>query len=268
MKSLTIDNQNFNVIGDIEGRFKTLMALLDKMPKDAKVLSLGDVNDRGHRTPETIDYLMQNGLLVQSNHQHMMVEEYKQKTMPGAYPRYYHEGLWPERNGGDTTVKSYAKTDDPQILSNFEKHIPKTHIDYLDECPLYIKVPGFIMTHAPIHVTHTMKSLVDIGDGFANPKFFHVDQKSENSVLWNRSVPKKANTEFDGFINLFGHNSSNKVKLYNPEFPSGIKIDQDKLTELLNKKDCWGICLDTSGAQILTGLHLPTMTLYSQEFLD
>jgi hypothetical protein len=33
---------NYNVIGDIAGEYKTLLALLNKTPKDAELISLGD----------------------------------------------------------------------------------------------------------------------------------------------------------------------------------------------------------------------------------
>src|SRR5882757_8068391 len=109
---------NFNVIGDIAGNYKTMLALIAKMPPDATVLSLGDPNDRGPRSKEVIEWLMNNGKLVQSNHAHMMVDCWKQIMMPGAQPRYYDDGLW-SANGGDKTVISYGDS-----MSN----IPESHI--------------------------------------------------------------------------------------------------------------------------------------------
>lgn len=46
-------------IGDIAGNFKTLKALLDKLP-NKKVILLGDPNDRGPRSNEVIQFIMDN----------------------------------------------------------------------------------------------------------------------------------------------------------------------------------------------------------------
>jgi serine/threonine protein phosphatase 1 len=258
---------NFNVIGDIAGNYLTLLALLDKMPKDANIIALGDINDRGPRTKEVIEFFLVNeGMhdVVASNHGHMMVEEWKQQAMPGAHPRYYHDGLWPRRNGGMDTMKSYGNETEYDI----HKVIPKEHIDFLERCPGYIETENFVMTHAPIHVSYSPDEAVNLGTGFAHRIF---DQQSEQSVLWNRQVPHRVNPKLKGKINLFGHNASDKVKVYTTEFPSGIKADQAKLNELLAKKEeypVYAIALDTSHGPCLTGLHLPTMTIYQQEYID
>ena len=49
-----------NLIGDIAGNFKTLLALLKKMPDDEPI-GLGDLNDRGPRSREVFDFFMKNG---------------------------------------------------------------------------------------------------------------------------------------------------------------------------------------------------------------
>ncbi len=257
---------NFNVIGDIAGNYKTMIALIEKMPSDAQVLSLGDPNDRGPRSKEVIEYLMEHGKLVNSNHAHMMVEAWKQEAMPGAYPEYYDIGIWPYSNGGMNTVFSYASSSD--YTGKLTDIIPEKHIRFLEQCPFFIESEDFIFTHAPIHVTLSAEEATDLGHGFAVPFY---DQTSENSIIWNRIVPHRVNPKLHGKINIFGHNASNKPKVYTTEFCGGIKVDQEKLNELLSKKGeypIYAIALDTSHGTGLTGLHLPTMTLYQQEFID
>ena len=61
------------------------------------------------------------------------------------------------------------------------------------------------------------------------------------------------------------------VKVYTTEFKDGIKVDQEKLTEMWDNrhiKPIFGIALDTSSAKVLTGLHLPSMMLFQQEYID
>ena len=250
----------YNVIGDVGGMFDTLKALHEKMPKDAALLCLGDPNDRGPNSKGVIEYIMANGLMVQSNHSHMMVEAWKQDAMPNAHPKYYEDGIW-LKNGGITTIISYGANQ----TTEFWPHIPKSHIRYLQDLPMYLSYNNFFFSHAPLHSRLTIEQACDIGSGFTQIKF---DLKSENSLLWNRQVGP--NKHLNGKINIFGHNSSDAVKVYSSQFKNGIKIkSQEHLNELLADEahSIYGIGLDTSRGKVLTGLHIPTMTLYEQEFI-
>ncbi len=269
---------NYNVVGDIAGQYLTLQALLDKMPKDAELLSLGDPNDRGPRSKQVIEFLMTNGKTVNSNHAHLMVEAWEQSAMPGAYPRYYEKGIW-LYNGAIQTLTSYEK--DWTTLLNFQTHqnmyetvvhydethlhriIPKAHIDFLKNCPLYIETENYAMTHAPLFIKKSLEEACKLGDGFNKC----VDADSEHSLLWNRYVAEKPNPTLNGKINIFGHNSSDEVKVFTPNYQSGIKLSPEKF-EAFDMSKAYAICLDTSSAKVLTGLHLPTMRLYQQEYID
>lgn len=258
--------ENIVAIGDLEGRFKTLEALLKQLPSGSTPVFLGDPNDRGPRTKETIDFLVHNQYpLVQSNHAHMMIHDYLHKVNPGTEYQYYDPGIW-FYNGGIQTMESYCP--DGIWRPHFEKFIPLQHIEFLQKSPLFIESGDYIFTHAPIHIKHTLKEACDLGLGFANYKF---DFKSETSVLWNTVIPSRPNPNLQGKINIFGHNSSKKVKVYNSTYPHGIQVDNELLSRLLkNQKEdpIWAICVDTSAGKKLSGLHLPSMTIYEQEFID
>ncbi len=250
---------NYNVIGDIAGNYKTMLALIEKMPPDAVVLSLGDINDRGPRSKEVIEYFASGkGKLVQSNHAHMMVDCWKRVMMPGAQPQYYDDGIW-SVNGGKETLLSYG---DSMSL------IPESHIRFLEQCPMFIETPDFIMTHAPIPVDRSPEEASKLGHGFNVPFY---DQDAEYSCIWNRWVPKRVNPQLNGKVNVFGHNASDMVKVWNEEFPGGIKTLPETFTKIwANREQCpiWAIDLDTSFGSGLTGLHLPSMQLYEQEFIE
>jgi hypothetical protein len=117
---------NFNVFGDVVGNELTLKALLAKMPQDAEALCLGDPNDRGPRSKQVIEFLMQNGRTVFSNHTHMFTEEWKQSAMPGAYPRYYDSNIF-FGNGGEYTMKSYADSPVWRAKENFFNWIKRVY---------------------------------------------------------------------------------------------------------------------------------------------
>jgi hypothetical protein len=61
------------------------------------------------------------------------------------------------------------------------------------------------------------------------------------------------------------------VKIYTTQYPNGVKVNNEGLQNLITTKDkypIYAICVDTSGGKILTGLHLPTMVLYQQNYID
>lgn len=262
-KSLELSNNNLNIVGDLEGRLLTLQALLAKMPQDATLVSLGDICDRGSKSKETIEFLMKNGHTVQSNHTHMMLEACLQEIHgPGVLPLYYHRTVWPEFNGGMETMKSYDP--DFKLGDKLMKSIPMGHVQFLKNLPMWIETDKYVFTHAPLHPKFSLTDASDLGEGFM---FF--DYHSENSLLWNRVVPEKPNKFLGGLINIFGHNSAEEVKVYTPQFPLGIKLTAEDFTEFMNNnQNVHAICLDTCRGKKLTGLHLPTMTIYQQEFID
>ena len=50
------------VIGDIHGCFDTFMALVAKLPKDAKICLAGDLIDRGPKSRQVVQYVMDNDI--------------------------------------------------------------------------------------------------------------------------------------------------------------------------------------------------------------
>lgn len=259
---------NFNVVGDIAGNLLTLKALLAKMPQDAELISLGDPNDRGPRSKQVIEFLMQNGRTVNSNHAHMFVDVWKQSAMPGANPPYYQPEIF-LHNGGLTTLDSYMISGMFTQNDKIHQIVPYSHIEFLEKCPMYLESENFVFSHAPLHIMLTKERASNLGDGFANP--FKHDILSELSLIWNRYVPDEPHPDLNGKIQVFGHNSSDKVKVYSTQFPNGKKVDNDGLQTLLSTKDkypIYAICIDTSYGKKLTGLHLPTMTLFEQEYID
>ncbi len=254
---------NLNVIGDIAGNFLTLKALLDKMP-EAELLCLGDPNDRGPRSKEVIEFLMSNGQTVQSNHAHMFTTTWREMAFPGREPLFYEPGtfIW---NGGDSTLDSYQFQCSAKEM---HMYVPEEHIEWLENCPSACEIKDFVFTHAPLHPLLNLKDACNLGTGFHEvPDFFH----SDYSIIWNRTVPERPHPDLKGKINVFGHNSSDMVKVYTTQFPRSIKVDNTGFQELLAKQDIYpiyGICLDTSSVKVLTGLHLPTMTIYQQEYID
>lgn len=167
-----------NVIGDIAGRYKTLQALLDKMPDDEPV-SVGDMIDRGPASKEVLDFFMTNGRAVIGNHEHMMVDAYRNFG-------YYERGIW-QWNGGNTTLRSF------EVDSPF--NIPKEYIEWVESLPFYLEIDNCLITHAFVPPGMNLKEACDLGKDYTD---------ADRTIIWNRSYPER----IDGYSRqIIGHNS-------------------------------------------------------------
>jgi hypothetical protein len=276
-----------NIIGDIAGNFKTLEALLKKMPKEP-VFSLGDMPDRGPRSKEVIEFFKTQKALL-GNHEHLMIDafEYSRalknkgvdlKTFTaglqdlggrrfseslGLKP-FYEFGLWVSTNGGDATLESYAPgclgedlANYHEVLLNICEIIPQDHIDFLKSLPLFYETEDLFLSHAPKMKRQTPQYLSDLGPGF----WYNFSQRSDISLIWNRSDP----AEYQNKLQVFGHNALPEVRRFHPNFRSGVGMSSLQAPPL---KDCYAVGIDTSRAKILTGLHYPSLTIYQQEYID
>lgn len=259
--------ENLNLIGDAEGYLKTVQALMAKMPQDAGTLLLGDINDRGPDTKGLVQFIMDNPETIDSifsNHMEMFIDFYKRMTLGGNYRPRYESQIFLD-NGGGRTLMSYRDDDNSDV--NVNKLIPKEHIDWLDSRPMYHMTDKFFMSHAPVPIDKTFAQMIDRGNGFLERQC----PISRGNLLWNRFDHPKFHPEIGEKINIYGHMSRSKPVLFCKQYQNGIKItSQDQFHELLeiNKGNVYGICIDTARAGYLTGLHLPTMTLYYQEIID
>ena len=243
-----------NIIGDIAGNYKTLIALLKKMP-DHEVISLGDMIDRGPRSKEVLDFFMSQGRAVLGNHEHMLVDLYKAEM--GFYKNqkpYYREDIW-FRNGGLDTCKSF-KDDFSYYDHKVSEIIDEKYIRFLEGLPFYIKEKGLFLSHAPKSSSVNLDEVSDLGHGFYYD--FGFDPKSEASLLWYRGVP----SFWQDILQIHGHNAWKDVLCYNKENPSGVFLKE------LGGGKCFAYDIDTSKAKVLTGYNSETKQFYQQEYID
>ncbi|MEA3373157.1 MAG: metallophosphoesterase [Campylobacterota bacterium] len=152
------------VIGDVHGYYKTLLALVDKLPQDSKLIFVGDLIDRGSQSAEVVKYIRENRhLCVMGNHEELMftygfvfIGSYENNT-----PLALHN-LW-YSNGGIDTLHSYGvvKLEDgkPVKIENFEEPLQhfKDDLKWMEQLPLYIELnikhpsgKPVVISHAPI----------------------------------------------------------------------------------------------------------------------
>lgn len=221
----------YNIISDIAGNYETLLRLLDQMPKDATVVSIGDMIDRGPKSKEVLDFFMKDGnKALMGNHDHFLISSYYSD-------QYYDYGVW-MWNGGGKTLQSFGVRD--------VRDIDKKYPEFIKSLPLYLKfkernkdgLKGFI-SHAAKRPDFSIKQCADIGESAYT-------SYGESSFLWNRGKMKRLRDYFQ----ICGHNSH-----------WGLKVFSDKEGD-------YGMCIDTSRDNTITGIHWPSMQIFQQECVE
>lgn len=206
------------IIGDIGGQFDALMELTKD--HSGPIVLVGDLNDRGPKSKEVIEWAIENESRVttlHSNHGDMFVEFYKDTE--GNNSSKYDPGTF-LYNGGDATLESYGVPKRRYMIEEVKKHVPKYHIDWLNTRPMFIELENAIVSHAPAYD----KAMYD--------NRFLLNDHDNYEWFWNREKPIELPV-----WQIFGHNSHWGYK-----------------THLTDK---W-ICLDSSGQEILTGIKWPS----------
>jgi hypothetical protein len=264
---------SYNIIGDIAGNYKTLQALLAKMPPGTPV-SVGDMIDRGPASKQVLEFFKTSGLAVLANHEHMMLHEFLGK-------KTYEPGLW-LLNGGHSTMSSFfpdrapfdshglyalgsqmnrwagyfgrdlMDIEDPLVASiqkynDLVKSLPQDIMDWIASLPKFLELNGpaqssdgqsfesAFISHAPRRPDWSMKLL-------QTEEWPHLNE----SLLWNRGTPRRLGKS----LQIYGHNSYRDVFIHKDAV--GI----------------FGYCIDTSWSKKLTGIHWPSLELFEQEYID
>jgi serine/threonine protein phosphatase 1 len=231
-------SEGYNIIGDIAGQFETLLALLDKMPKNATPISLGDMIDRGPNSKAVLEFFMNNGKAILGNHEHMLLSTCKKD-------KYYEFGVW-YNNGGLETIRSFDPYSEILLPSDIKLEcIPSEIIEWIDGLPLFLEIDQrgafglkCFISHAIKNPTLKLEAVCDLGDNAYSTQ-------CDSSLLWNRGNPRR----MKDFYQISGHNSS-----------WGLKRHSDTKGE-------YGISIDTSKHKILTGIHWPSGDIYQQEYI-
>jgi serine/threonine protein phosphatase 1 len=175
-----------NIISDIAGNYKTLLALIKQMP-DEEVISVGDMIDRGPRSKEVVEWFMKNGSAILGNHEHMMID-YKTKG------HFYDEGIW-LWNGGRATMRSY------------DHFIPGDVIEWMKSLPLYKEAEGCLISHSCIEDGLSLEESLELGINANDPA-------NRRCIIWNRYKPKRRE---QWRLQIFGHNSQWGLRRFSDE---------------------------------------------------
>ena len=197
---------NHYIIGDIHGEYQKLLDLVEKLPKDAKLMFVGDLIDRGLQSREVVAYLREsNHQVIRGNHEQFMIEDGQElidKLL--ADEEVAMSNVWVFA-GGIETLLSYGLLEKQEDVYIFVKNLEgiaqlQEDIEWMKNLPLYIEMENPHNTELPIVVSHA-----SIGDFWdleeSNYKHF------EFYIMTNRKRPSADAPIF----NIYGHTNVTEV---------------------------------------------------------
>jgi serine/threonine protein phosphatase 1 len=181
-------------IGDVHGCLAQVRKMEEEILRDAAetegekwIVYLGDLVDRGPMSSGVIDFLMLpppagfRRFCLCGNHEELMLDFF-------SAPSPSHQWL---SLGGEQTLNSYGiyetrlKT---QIMRNkITSHIPEEHVEFLQNLPSMLSVPGFCFVHAGIRPGVSLQ-----------------EQKTAD-LLWIRPTSMAELPSDSGYIVVHGH---------------------------------------------------------------
>ncbi|SFV56082.1 serine/threonine protein phosphatase [hydrothermal vent metagenome] len=184
------------VIGDIHGEYYMLLDLVARLPKDAKLIFVGDLVNRGLWSHEVVKFVREKAFAtVLGNHEFYLLKNANMliSSIKRGY-RYPVSHTWLDRNCS-ATFRSYGllKEDSFEVIKDFNAlDRLKDDIDWLLSQPLYIEMGEIDGYNLPVVISHG-----SIGD------FWHLrgDSEAFRLHMFNRSEPSSQSPIF----NIHGH---------------------------------------------------------------
>ncbi|MGF1481511.1 MAG: metallophosphoesterase family protein [Cyanophyceae cyanobacterium] len=124
------------IIGDVHGHYDALISLLKEiaLKEDDDVYFLGDLIDRGPKSAQVVQFVMDNNYqCLRGNHEEMLLDALGNGQI---CPEVFQAWLY---SGGSATIASYGK------------HIPQEHIDWIAALPTYLDLGTVWLAHAGVH---------------------------------------------------------------------------------------------------------------------
>lgn len=248
-------------VGDVHGCYKTMMALMKKLPIDRKkdtVVFLGDYVDRGPRSKQVIDRLMKwqekypHWRFLMGNHEDLMLDALLYKGQI-----YHSYDLW-YNQGGLQTARSYfppgfSKYD--MAISQPKDHIKWKHLNWMRDRDIYYETDDYFFVHGgipPGTSIEMIKSLL-LDGGLTNPV--------RQSMLWARDEFIFSKYDWGKKI-IFGHSADYDGKYACPPGSSTFEpiVRKNKIGI-----DC-AVCPPARNK--LCALQLPKEKFYFKDCID
>lgn len=191
-KVLAADKRLY-AISDVHGCYKSFLALLKKIKFNSNCVLylLGDYIDRGPRSKEVLDWIMQHKNSVnvlKGNHEQMLLDSLLGPEM---------EEFW-LYNGGNATLKSFGVERPADI--------PDSYINFLLRLKPYISYNDMVFVHGGINLHHEQP--------------FRPTDTNHDQMLWDREAPEHSDIKM-----IVGHTPTSLHHMYQSLRKNKIIID-------------------------------------------
>ena len=237
-----MNNSSLYIVGDVHGCYKTLLALLNSLPKDSNICFVGDLIDRGSSSKDVIELVKSNNYdCILGNHELFFIE-YVPKILNDEVNDEVKKWLF--KYGGKETLKSYLLEN-----SELDKELLVTHLEYLKSLPDYIEYKDLkTKDNRYLVVTHS-----NIGNNWQF-KDYPKDSFEYQQFLKTIHYGRFKNHDNRDIYNVFGHTPVEKVDIKN-----GYKTNIDTGCVYENGINMKGF---------LTALEFPSLEVIKQENID
>ncbi len=194
-------------IGDVHGEIELLEKLLTEIEGDAPegedntLVFIGDYVDRGPDSRGVIERLMNaisgfDTICLKGNHEKIFVDFVTD-------PHDRLASMWfRDMNGGRETVASYGidadevidALEDPKRVDGLLSSIPKEHIAWMDDLPVFHQRDGYFFVHAGVR------------PGVA------LERQSEDDMMWIRDRFLKSRKNHGALV-IHGHTPKRSVEV-------------------------------------------------------
>jgi serine/threonine protein phosphatase 1 len=221
------------VIGDVHGCYKTLMALIAKLPPGIPITFVGDLVDRGGQSRDVVKYVIENGHdCVKGNHEDMMVDYADDKDPNKRYTSIFAS------NGGLRTLQSY----------DYHPAEFAAHVEWMRNLPLYLEYPECKRESDGRYLVVSHSAIGTVWKARNNPD---KAKYLRDHVLWERNRFLDA----PEIYNIFGHTPQEMeatVKSFYANVDTGAVFARD-WSEIYGR---------------MTAIQYPEMITYVQENIE
>ena len=191
---------DYIAIGDIHGDIKKLQRLLaavETLYNDQKIVFLGDYVDKGPNSKEVIDLLLEVKFKYKSkcvfligNHDISMLNAYNE-------PQSQIARAWINKMYGHTTLTSYGWDGAIPFNTNI---IPDNHIEFLDSCTMHFETSELFFCHAGANITKPLNEQNDIDLLWSRPR--EGQEKFHKTIIHGHTPTTFITRNYQNRINL------------------------------------------------------------------
>ena len=189
------------VIGDVHGEYDMLLELVERLPKDAKLIFVGDLVNRGKKSREVIAFVRERAYaVVRGNHEGYMLEHGKQFLDSLAKCEEPNlNNMW-KYVGGVPVLQSYGLLqqiyDKPYCVLKNQEGIDalQKDLEWIETLPVFLELGKFNGYELPVVVSHG-----SIGD------FWYLKDSNPNHFEFYAVNNRKQPSVNAPIFNIYGH---------------------------------------------------------------